>query len=61
MTDTIFDRTVSISVTPGTKYATVVVTSKKDPELKFTLPVEVDHLPRPRFDDLIAAAKRVTP
>ena len=61
MTDTVYDRTVSISVTPGTKYATVVVTSSKDPNLKFTLPVEVDHLPRPRFNDLIKAAKQVTP
>ena len=61
MTDTVYNRTVSISVTPGTKYANVVITSSKDPKLKFTLPVEVDHLPRPRFDDLIKAAKQVTP
>ena len=61
MTDTVYNRRVSISVTPGAEYATVIVTSSKDTDLKFTLPVLVDHLHRPRFDDLIKEAKRVTP
>tara|TARA_R110002020_G_scaffold215462_6_gene422689 strand:- start:1895 stop:2080 length:186 start_codon:yes stop_codon:yes gene_type:complete len=61
MTDTVYNRRVSISVTPGSEYATVVVTSNKDPDLKFTLPVLVDHLPKPRFNDLIKEAKQVTP
>ena len=61
MTDTVFDRTVSVVVTPGAEYANIIVASVKDPENKFTVPVLVDHLPRPRFDDLIKEAKRVTP
>lgn len=51
-TTAMFDRTVQITVAPGYTNAAVEIRSQKDPKITFTLPVRIEDLPRPQFDDL---------
>jgi len=45
MTDTIFNRTVSITAVKGSSTVFMRVTSSKDPTNTFQIPVQVDDLP----------------
>jgi|TARA_R100000479_G_scaffold143151_1_gene78745 hypothetical protein len=51
MTDTIFNRTVSVTAVKGSPTVFMRITSSKDPTNTFEVPVRVDDLPD-KYEDL---------